>query len=130
MSSKVFSGAVVGIDAKIIDIETDVSYGLRSFNIVGLADKAVEESKERVGSAIKSAGFRSPHHQPQKVLVNLAPADLKKEGSLYDLPIALGYLLAAQQIDFIPKGIMAAGELSLDGRLRPLRALWLSPCWL
>jgi magnesium chelatase family protein len=120
MSSKVFSAALIGLDARIVEVETDVSYGLRRFEIVGLPDKAVEESKERVGAAIKSSGFRSPHQQPQKVLVNLAPADLKKEGSLYDLPIALGYLAAAGQIKFDFQGKIFCGELALDGRLRPV----------
>lgn len=123
MSSKVFSAAIVGLDAQIIEVETDVSYGLRCFNIVGLPDKAVEESKERVGAAIKSSGLRSPHHQPQRVLVNLAPADLKKEGSLYDLPIALGYLSASGQIKFNPQGKICIGELSLDGKLKPVKGV-------
>jgi len=94
MPSKVFSAAIVGLETQVIEVETDVSYGLRHFEIVGLPDKAVEESKERVGAAIKSSGFQSPNHQPVRVLVSLAPADLKKEGSLYDLPIALGFLIA------------------------------------
>ena len=121
MVSKVFSAAVIGLDASIVEIETDVVRGLRAFNIVGLPDKAVEESKERVGAAIKSSGFRSPHQQPQRVLVNLAPADLKKEGSYYDLPIALGYLAAAHQIQFSLHGKLFAGELALDGMIRPIR---------
>jgi len=121
MSSKVYSAAIVGLDAQIIEVEADVSYGLRCFTIVGLPDKAVEESKERVGVAIKISHFKSPHQQPQKVLVNLAPADLKKEGSLYDLPIALGYLLASGQIKFDPQGKIIAGELSLDGNLRAIK---------
>ena len=121
MSSKVYSAAIVGLDAQIVEVETDVSYGLRSFHIVGLPDKAVEESKERIGAALKSSGFRSPHSQPQRVLVNLAPADLKKEGSLYDLPIALGYLLASNQIKFNPEGKIFVGELSLNGKLRKIK---------
>jgi len=121
MPSKVFSAAILGLDAQIIEIETDVSYGLRCFNIVGLPDKAVEESKERIGAAIKSACFRSPYQQPQKILVNLAPADLKKEGSLYDLPIALGYLLASNQTKFNPKNKIVAGELALDGKIKPIK---------
>jgi len=123
MPSKVYSAAIVGLDAQIIEVETDVSYGLRCFNIVGLPDKAVEESKERVGAAIKSSGFRSPHSQPQRVLVSLAPADLKKEGSLYDLPIALGYLAASGQVKFDPKGKICIGELSLDGKLREVKGV-------
>jgi magnesium chelatase family protein len=121
MSSKVYSAAIIGLDAQAIEVETDISYGLRCFNIVGLPDKAVEESKERVGAAIKSTYLKSPHQQPHRVLVNLAPADLKKEGSLYDLPIALGYLLASKQIKFNPQDKIVVGELSLDGKLRPIK---------
>jgi len=113
----------LGLDAKIIEIEVDASYGLRHFQIVGLADKAVEESKERVGAAIESSGFQSPHHQPIRVLVSLAPADLKKEGSLYDLPIALGFLLSVEKIKFDPKNKIILGELALDGRLRPVKGV-------
>ena len=121
MPSKVFSAAIVGLDAQIIEVEVDASYGLRHFQIVGLPDKAVEEAGERVGAAIESSGFQSPHHQPVRVLVSLAPADLKKEGSLYDLPIALGYLLAAKKIKFNPAEKMFLGELALDGKLRPVK---------
>jgi len=121
MPSKVYSMAVVGLDAQIIETEIAVSYGLRCFNIVGLPDKAIQESRERVGTALKSSGFQSPHSQPQRVLVNLAPADLKKEGSLYDLPIALGYLLASKQIRFDPENKIFIGELSLDGKLRRIK---------
>lgn len=123
MLSKVFSAALLGLDAQTIEVETDVSYGLRHFEIVGLPDKAVEESKERVGAAIESSGFQSPHHQPERVLVSLAPADLKKEGSIYDLPIALGYLLAAEKIKFDPSNKIFLGELALDGRLRPIKGV-------
>lgn len=120
MSSKVFSAALAGLDAQIIETEAEVSQGLRRFSIVGLADKAIEESKERLGSAIQSSGFKPPHKQAQRVLINLAPADLKKEGSLYDLPIALSYLLASEQTKFEPQGKIFAGELALDGALRPI----------
>ena len=123
MLSKVYSAAIVGLDAQIIEVEVDASYGLRHFEIVGLPDKAVEESKERVGAAIASSGFQSPHHQPVRVLVSLAPADLKKEGSLYDLPIALGYLLAAEKIKFNPGDKIFLGELALDGRLRAIKGV-------
>src|SRR3989344_4509382 len=85
MLSKIFSGAIVGLDAQIIEVEVETSYGLPRFTLVGLPDKSVEESKERVGAAIKSSGFQAPNSQPIKVLVGLAPADLKKEGSIYDL---------------------------------------------
>lgn len=121
MPSKIFSAAVVGLDAQIIEVETDCSYGLHSFTIVGLPDKAVEESKERVETAIKSSKFSPPHQHPLRVLVNLAPADLKKEGALYDLPIAFGFLSASSQTKFDPEGKILIGELSLDGTLRPIK---------
>jgi magnesium chelatase family protein len=123
MPSKVYSAAIVGLDSQIVEVETDVAFGLRSFSIVGLPDKAVEESKERVGSAIKSIKFSPPHQQSLRILVNLAPADLRKEGSLYDLPIALGYLLSSKQLKFNPENKIFLGELSLDGRLRPVKGV-------
>jgi magnesium chelatase family protein len=121
MPSKVFSSAIIGLDAQLIEVEADVSYGLPIFNIVGLPDKSVQESKERVGSAIKSSLLKSPQHQPVRVLISLAPADLKKEGALYDLPIALSYLSASKQIKFDFANKMFVGELALDGKLRPVK---------
>lgn len=123
MLSKVFSTAVVGLEAQIIEIEVTASYGLRHFEIVGLPDKAVQEARERVGAAIKSAGLQPPRSKPLRVLVSLAPADLKKEGSLYDFPIAVGFLSAAQQLKFDPKGRILVGELALDGTLRPVKGV-------
>lgn len=121
MPSKIYSATIIGLDAHIIEVETDVSYGLRNFTIVGLPDKAVEESKERIGSAIKSIGFAPPHKQPMRILVNLAPADLKKEGSFYDLPIALGFLIASKQVGINTENKIFLGELSLEGKLRPIK---------
>ncbi len=121
MPSKVFSAAIVGLDAKLVEVEVDVAQGLRSFTIVGLPDKAINESEERVDSAIKSSKLLSPHSRTFKVLVNLAPADVKKEGSLYDLPISLAFLIASKQTNFNPAGKIFLGELSLDGRLRPIK---------
>ena len=123
MPSKIFSAAITGLEAQIIEVETDVAYGLRCFNIVGLPDKAVEESKERVATAIKSSGFQSPYAKSQRILVNLAPADLKKEGSLYDLPIALGYLTASAQVKFNSQDKICVGELSLEGKLKPVKGI-------
>lgn len=123
MPSKVFSAAVIGLDAQIIEVEVDSTYGLRHFEIVGLPDKSVQEAKERVATAIDSSGFPSPSSQPVKVLVSLAPADLKKEGALYDLPIALGYLLAEKNIKFNPLRKVFIGELALDGKLRPAKGV-------
>lgn len=121
MFAKIYSAAILGLDAQIVEVEVDVSFGLRSFNIVGLPDKAVEESKERVWAAIKSLKLQYPQKNPQRILVNLAPADLKKEGSLYDLPIALAFLVATNQLSFDFKNKIFVGELSLDGDLRPIK---------
>ena len=121
MPSKVYSAAIVGLDAKLVEVEMDVSHGLRSFSIVGLPDKAVEESKDRIEAAIKSSKLLSPHDRSFRILVNLAPADLKKEGSLYDLPIALAFLLSSNQTNFNPENKIFLGELSLDGKLRPAK---------
>lgn len=121
MPSKVFSGAINGLDAQLVEVEVDVSQGLRSFSIVGLPDKAVKESEKRIEAAIKSAKLLSPHNRTFRVLINLAPADLKKEGSIYDLPIALAFLIASKQTNFKTEDKIFFGELSLDGKLRPLK---------
>ncbi len=121
MLSKVYSGALEGLEARIIEVETAVSKGLRAFSVVGLADTAIKEAKERVGAAIKSSSLNPPQNQTQRILVSLAPANLKKEGSSYDLPIALGYLLASGQIQFNPDKKMILGELALNGSLKPLK---------
>ncbi len=107
----------------VVTIETDISRGLHSFSLVGLAGKAVDEAKDRVCSAIKHTGFSSPKSKNQKVVVSLAPADLKKDGPLFDLPIALSYLIAAEEIK--PDKIKRAyvGELSLDGTLKPVKGV-------
>jgi len=117
--SKVFSASIDGIEAKLIEIETDVHVGLHSFTIVGLADKSLSEAKERVSSALKNSGVKPPTKENRKIVVNLAPADLKKAGSQYDLGIAVGYLLATKQIkEFDSKDKIFAGELALDGSVR------------
>ena len=116
MLSKVNSSAIVGLDAVPIEVEVDIaSQGLPSFTIVGLPDKAVEESRERVRSAIKKSAADFP---AKRITVNLAPADLPKEGPSYDLPIALGILLASEQLKAEIDDALFLGELSLDGRLR------------
>ena len=116
MLAKVFSGAVLGLESVPITIEVDIaSRALPHFQIVGLADKAVEESKERVRSAIQNSSLDFPIH---KITVNLAPADLPKEGALYDLPIALGLLLGNESLKVAISDCLFLGELSLDGGLR------------
>ena len=119
--SKVFSASIDGIEANLIEVETDINVGLHSFNIVGLADKSLSEAKERVSSALKNSGVKPPSKENRKIVVNLAPADLKKTGSHYDLAIAVGYLLATKQIkDFETSTKLFVGELALDGSLRPV----------
>ena len=118
MSIRIFSSAISGIDAQVIEVEVDSNPGLHAFNIVGLPDKAVEESKDRIASAIKNSGLKPPNSKHKKIVINLAPADLKKEGPSYDLPIAVGYLLETKQIKFDSSKKLFVGELSLDGSLK------------
>ncbi len=119
MSTRLFSSAIYGIDAKLIEVEADSSPGLHTFTIVGLPDKAVQESKDRISSAIKNSGFQPPNRKHKKIIVNLAPADIKKEGPSYDLPIALSYLVETNQLKFDSSNTLFLGELSLNGSLKP-----------
>ena len=116
MLAKVLTCAVVGLDGQLVEVEVDVaSYGMPYFAIVGLPDAAVQEAKERVRAAIKNSGLVFPM---RRIIVNLAPADLKKEGPAYDLPIAAGILMASGQIEPPEVPTLFLGELSLDGGLR------------
>jgi magnesium chelatase family protein len=115
MLAKVTSCAVVGLDAALIEVEVDIGRGLPSITIVGLPDAAVQESRERVRAAIRNSGLSFPQ---SRLTVNLAPADLRKEGPAYDLPIAMGILLASEQIFADLDGAIMMGELSLDGGVR------------
>ncbi len=116
MLAKILSGAVVGLDAVPVTVEVDIaSQGLPSFTIVGLPDQAVEESRERVRTAIRNSGAEFP---AKRITVNLAPADLPKAGPAYDLPIAIGILVASEQLPNIAGDAIFVGELSLDGTLR------------
>ncbi|MDP3881171.1 MAG: YifB family Mg chelatase-like AAA ATPase [bacterium] len=120
--SKLYSAELEGIDARLVEVETDVNVGLHTFTIVGLADKALSEAKERVNSALKNIGVTAPNRENRKIIVNLAPADLKKNGSHYDLPIALTYLMATGQLkDFDSENSLFIGELSLDSKIRPIQ---------
>ncbi len=121
--AKTYSAQPVGLKAEIIDVEVDLSGGLNSFNIVGLPDKAVEESRDRVAAAIKNSGFESPKQKNQKTIVSLAPADIKKEGPNFDLSIALAYLLASGEIFFKSDKKIFLGELSLDGEIRSINGV-------
>ena len=121
--AKTSSAQTIGLGAKIIDVEIDLSKGLHSFTIVGLPDKGVEESRDRVSASIKNSGFTSPKSLNQKVVVSLAPADIKKEGPAFDVAISLAYLLASGEIEFDAKKILFLGELSLDGNLRKINGV-------
>ncbi len=119
--SKIRSIVTVGLDAQLVEVEVDVGAGIPSLTIVGLPDKAVEESKERVKLALKNSGF---HFPPKKIVVNLAPADVKKEGPIYDLPIAVGVLCAGGLInDEKIKKTIFLGELSLSGEVRRVKGV-------
>lgn len=122
MPSRIFSATTCGMEGRIIEIEVDTAPGQPIFNIVGLPDAAVKEAKDRVSSAIRNCGFKPPHFFG-RVTVNLAPADLKKEGPSFDLPIALGMLLASNQLEFLPEKSIFLGELALDGRLRKVKGV-------
>ena len=115
MLAKLYSCAILGLDGGLIEVEVDISQGLPAFTIVGLPDAAVQESRERVRSAIKNSGATFPM---RRITVNLAPADLKKEGPAYDLPIAVGILLATEQVAADVSKSVFLGELSLDGTVR------------
>ncbi|HLC43695.1 MAG TPA: magnesium chelatase domain-containing protein, partial [Patescibacteria group bacterium] len=117
--AKIFSAATVGLDSYLVEVEVDIGAGLPSFTIVGLPDKAIEESKERVRAAIRNSGVFFPNH---RLTINLAPADVKKEGPSFDLPIAVGILLSGEQFDRVKdfETSIFIGELSLDGKLRPV----------
>lgn len=121
--ARVSSAQVSFLSAHIVSVEVDLSRGLHSFVVVGLPDKAVEESRDRVSAAIKNSGFSSPKSHNQKITISLAPADLKKEGPTFDLAIALGYLLAKEEMSFDPAGKVFLGELSLDGGVRPIHGI-------
>ena len=118
MFVKTYAGTVVGIDAVTVTVEADITRGIGMF-LVGLPDNAVKESQERIRAAFENSGYRM---SGRKIVINLAPADLRKEGSLFDLPIAIALLAASGQIESeLLDKYMILGELSLDGTLRPIK---------
>jgi len=123
MLVKILSGVSLGLSSQIVEVEVDVSNGFPTFEIIGLADKSIEEAKERVKLAIKNSGLNFPSQK--RIIINLAPADLKKEGPVFDLPIALGILLASGMLaaEVFPKDFIFAGELSLNGELRHTKGI-------
>ncbi len=122
-TSKVFSAQLIGLNTHIITVEIDLSNGLHSFSIVGLGDKAVEESKDRISAAIKNSGYVSPKQKNQKVVISLAPADIRKEGPSFDLAMALAYLSASGDIEFDHRKKIFLGELSLEGEVRKVSGI-------
>ena len=120
MFAKTLSGAVVGLEASLVEVQCDVARGLPGFVIVGLPDKEVQESRERIRSAIKNSGYEFP---AKRITANLAPADLRKEGVGLDLPLALAILAATGQLKLPREDLLFLGELSLDGALRPVRGV-------
>ena len=121
MLAKVRSGALIGIDAYPVEVEVDIAQGLPQFSTVGLPEGAVKESKDRVKSAIKNSGYDFP---ARRITINLAPADIRKEGAAFDLPIAIGLLCATGVVDQEQlTRFVLLGELSLDGRIKPVRGV-------
>ncbi|OHA92301.1 MAG: magnesium chelatase [Candidatus Zambryskibacteria bacterium RIFCSPLOWO2_02_FULL_51_21] len=122
--SKVYSAQTQLLNVTPISVETDITRGsLFAFAIVGLPDKSVEEARDRVSAAIKNSGFKSPKNNNHKIVISLAPASLEKQGASFDVAIALSYLLANDEINFDPEKKIFLGELSLDGKVRPVRGV-------
>ena len=121
MLAKVLSGALLGIDAYPVEVEVDIAQGLPQFATVGLAEGAVRESKDRVKSAIKNSGYEFP---TRRITINLAPADIRKEGTAFDLPMAVGLLTATGLVPLERSSrFLLMGELSLDGCIKPVRGV-------
>lgn len=124
MVSRVYSAALVGLKAQPVEVEAGLSPGLYNFQIVGLPDAAVKEAKERICLAIKNSGYLSPQRSRRRVIINLAPADLKKQGPAYDLPMAVAFLLSSRQIVLDNSDdLLFVGELSLEGKIRPVNGI-------
>lgn len=121
--AKTLAAQPVGSGAELVGVEADLTRGLHSFSIVGLADKAVEEARDRLSAAIRHSGYKPPKQQNKKIILSLSPADLKKEGSHYDLALALAYLIAAGDVPVQSEEMLFIGELGLDGTLRTVRGV-------
>lgn len=121
--AKVYAAQPENLRGRIVTVEVDISRGLHSMSIVGMASKSVDEARDRVSAALKNSGFQSPKSQNEKLVISLAPAEVKKDGAYYDMAIALGYLLATDEIAFNPENKLFIGELSLDGDVQKLRGV-------
>lgn len=121
--AKTLAAQPVGAGAELVTVEADLTRGLHNFSIVGLADKAVEEARDRLSAAIRHSGYKSPKQQNKRIVLSLSPADLKKEGSHYDLSLALAYLIASGEAEPLSEKILFIGELALDGTLRAVKGV-------
>jgi magnesium chelatase family protein len=121
--ASVFAAQPVGASAEIVTVEADLSQGLHAFSIIGLPDKAVGEARDRISAAIRHAGFKPPKATNRRIVLSLSPADLRKEGSQYDLALAISYLLAAGNLEPLQRKALFIGELSLEGEVRPVRGV-------
>ncbi len=121
--SYVHAAQPVGASAELVTIEADLSRGLHAFSIIGLPDKAVEEAKDRISAAIRHSGFSSPKSTNRRIVLSFSPADLRKEGSHYDVPLAIAYLTAAGEIPAQREPMLFCGELGLDGGIRPVKGV-------
>ena len=118
MHSYTYGAQRISLSACTVRVEADITGGLHAFTVIGLPGKTVDEARSRVSAAIKHAGFQPPERRNQKVVVSLAPGEIRKTGTLFDVPIALTYLLANEDVVFNPEGKMFIGELMLDGTLQ------------
>ena len=121
--AKTLAAQPVGSGAEMVIVEADLTRGLHNFSVVGLADKAVDEARDRVSAAIRHSGYKPPKQQNKRIVLSLSPADLKKEGSHYDLALALAYLIAAGDLEPFEEEILFIGELALDGTIRAVRGV-------
>ncbi|MCI5051466.1 MAG: YifB family Mg chelatase-like AAA ATPase [Candidatus Pacebacteria bacterium] len=121
--AKVYSAQPEYLRGRVVDVEMDISRGLHSFSIVGMASKSVDEAKDRMSSALKNSGFGSPKSKNEKLVISLAPAELRKDGAYHDVAMAMGYLLATEEISFDPADKIFLGELSLDGSIRAINGI-------
>src|SRR3989344_2432063 len=121
--AKTLAAQPIGAAAELVSVEADLTRGLHNFPSVGLADRAVGEARDRLSAAIRHSGYKPPKQQNKRIVLSLSPADLKKEGSHYDLALALAYLIAAGDLAPLSEEMLFVGELALDGTLRSVRGV-------
>ena len=121
--AKTFAAQPVGSGAELVTIEADLTRGLHAFSVVGLADKAVEEARDRLSAAIRHSGYKSPKQQNKRIVLSLSPADLKKEGSHFDVALSVAYLIAVGDVPALKEDVLFIGELALDGTLRAVKGV-------